>query len=131
MAQAPTRPLSPFITVWRWHITMLSSILHRASGVANYASGLLLAVWLLALAAGRDAFQPVDDVLHTPLGEIALYAATLSLAYHWAGGIRHLIWDTGRGLKPATASALAWFSMLLALAATGAMWALVTYGAAP
>ena len=88
-------------------------------------------VWLLALAAGPATFQPLDDLLHTPLGEVALYGATLSLAYHWAGGVRHLIWDAGHGLAPQTGSALAWASLLFGVVAVGAMWALVHYGSAP
>ena len=30
------RPMSPHMSVWKWHPTMLSSILHRASGVVLY-----------------------------------------------------------------------------------------------
>ena len=37
------RPLSPHLQVWRWHITMATSILHRATGVALYVGGLIAA----------------------------------------------------------------------------------------
>ena len=30
----PKRPLSPHLQVYRWQITMLMSILHRATGIA-------------------------------------------------------------------------------------------------
>ena len=58
-----SRPLSPHLQVWRWHVTMLGSILHRASGVALYAGAALTVVWLASLAAG-PATVTVGD---TPL----------------------------------------------------------------
>jgi succinate dehydrogenase / fumarate reductase, cytochrome b subunit len=126
MAQAqPTRPLSPHLQVWRAHITMVSSITHRATGMINYAAAVALALWLMALVLGLEVFQPLDDLLMSPLGQVALYGVVFSLFYHWAGGVRHLIWDTGRGLKPATGSMLAWLSILFSLAATAGVWAMV------
>ena len=44
------RPLSPHIQIYRWTLTMMLSILHRATGIALYAGTALLAWWLLAAA---------------------------------------------------------------------------------
>ena len=45
------RPLSPHLQVYRWQVQMVTSILHRATGMA-LAVGLLAMVWgLVALAA--------------------------------------------------------------------------------
>ena len=46
------RPLSPHIQIYRWTLTMMLSILHRATGIALYAGTALLAWWLLARPAG-------------------------------------------------------------------------------
>ena len=48
----PARPLSPHIQIYRWTLTMMLSILHRATGPALYAGTALLAWWLLAAASG-------------------------------------------------------------------------------
>ena len=51
-----------------------------------------------------------------------------AFAYHLANGIRHLVFDTGNGLKPADAETTAWFAILFAVAAPIGLWALVTFG---
>src|SRR5215813_3744936 len=67
------RPVSPFLTVWRWHITMACSILHRVTGTALYGAAILFAGWLMVIAAGPEAYAPVGMVLASPLGQVALY----------------------------------------------------------
>ncbi len=48
------RPLSPHLQIYKWQVQMVSSILHRATGIA-LAVGTLLVLWgLLALAAGES-----------------------------------------------------------------------------
>ena len=122
------RPVSPFLTVWRWHITMAASILHRVTGVALYGGVVLFALWLMAVAAGPETYRFVGDQLAQPLGQIALYLLVASLAFHLANGIRHLVWDTGVGLKPADAELTAWFAILFAIAAPIGLWALLNFG---
>lgn len=122
------RPISPHLQVWRWHVTMLSSILHRASGVALYAAAIGLALWLMAAAAGPDTYAMVDAVLSSWYGQLGLYLIVAALAYHLANGIRHLVFDTGAGLTPSDADTSAWFAILFAIAAPIGMWALLTFG---
>ena len=122
------RPLSPHLSVWRWHVTMLSSILHRVTGVGLYGAAILLALWLMAAAAGVEYYAPVEVVLTSPIGVILLYLVVAALAYHLANGIRHLVFDTGAGLQPADADTSAWFAILFAIAAPIGLWALLTFG---
>jgi succinate dehydrogenase / fumarate reductase cytochrome b subunit len=122
------RPVSPHLSVWRWHITMAASILHRATGVALYGGAVLFAVWLMIVAAGPEAYAPVGVSLGSPFGQIALYLLVASFAFHLANGVRHLVWDTGAGLKPVDAELTAWFAILFAVAAPIGLWALLTYG---
>ena len=129
-----TRPedrpvISPFVTVWRWHVTMAVSILHRVTGVALYGGLLLFCVWLMAVAAGADLnYAQVGAFLAGPIGQIGMYLLVACLAFHLANGIRHFVFDTGLGLKPADADLSAWFVILFAIAAPVALWALVTFG---
>jgi len=118
------RPLSPHLTIWRWHITMAASILHRATGVALYGGALILAFWCLALAGGPETYASAMGVLGSPLGKLVLFALTLSIFYHMANGVRHLVWDQGRGFEPRTADFTAVVCMAFALAAAVAVWAL-------
>jgi succinate dehydrogenase cytochrome b subunit len=123
------RPVSPFLTVWRWHVTMATSILHRVTGVALYGGLLLFCLWLMAVAAGADLhYAPVGVFLAGPIGQIGMYLLVACFAFHLGNGIRHFVFDSGAGLKPADADLSAWFVILFAIAAPIAMWALVTFG---
>lgn len=101
MAEAK-RPLSPHLQVYRWGLHMTLSILHRATGVALGAGTLLLAWWLISLASGPEAFAQAQSCLASWLGRVVLLGFTWSLMLHLCNGIRHLVWDTGRGFELST-----------------------------
>lgn len=116
------RPLSPHLQVWRWHVTMAGSILHRATGVALYFGALILAGWAAALASGPDAYAAYMGVLASPIGRLVLIALTFAIFYHLANGLRHLAWDMGVGFTPRTADASGMAVIAFAVAATAAVW---------
>jgi succinate dehydrogenase / fumarate reductase cytochrome b subunit len=116
------RPLSPHLQVWRWHITMATSILHRATGVALYVGALIGAAWAISLAEGPDAYATFKHLLGSPLGKLVMFGLTVSFFYHLANGIRHLTWDAGRGLNVKTANATAIVVFAFAAAASVAIW---------
>jgi succinate dehydrogenase / fumarate reductase cytochrome b subunit len=118
------RPLSPHLQVWRWHITMATSILHRASGVGLYVGALIGAAWAISLAQGPDAYATFKHVLGSPLGKLVMFGLTLSFFYHLANGVRHLVWDTGHGLDVKSANASAVVVFAFTAAATIAVWAI-------
>lgn len=113
------RPLSPHLQIWRWTPTMASSILHRATGVALYGGVLLLGLWFTALALGPRFFDPASAIVRSAFGQFALFAFAWSLIFHSLNGLRHLYWDSGRGLKPATAIMTSW--MIFAASLIGAI----------
>jgi succinate dehydrogenase / fumarate reductase cytochrome b subunit len=114
--------MSPHLQVWRWHVTMATSILHRATGMALYVGALVAAGWFIALAAGSDAFDAYRALLGSPIGYLVLFGLSFSLLYHLANGIRHLVWDTGRGLEPKTADMTGWAAIVFAIVATVLIW---------
>ena len=118
-----TRPLSPHIMQWRWHVTMAASILTRFTGIALYGGALLLAIWALALASGPESYGLFMGLIGSMLGRLILVALTFSVFYHLAAGIRHLVFDVGKGLAPATASLTAWLIIGFAVVATFGVWA--------
>lgn len=120
MTTPTDRPLSPHLQVWRWHVTMLSSILHRASGVALYGLAILAVWWLLALAAGPIAFADIQAFMDTILGKLILVGAGAAVGYHAINGIRHMVWDLGHGYDPKVASMTSWIPLITGIAA--ALW---------
>jgi succinate dehydrogenase / fumarate reductase cytochrome b subunit len=100
---AHNRPLSPHLQVYRLPLTAVMSISHRATGVALSAGTVLLVWWLLAAAAGPDAFAVAQGVLGSWFGLLVLFGFTAALMYHLCNGIRHLFWDAGYGFELETA----------------------------
>jgi succinate dehydrogenase / fumarate reductase cytochrome b subunit len=121
----PPRPLSPHLQIWRWHVTMLSSILHRVTGSASVAGIVLIAAWLICLALGRETYTVFVQYASSPLGLLVWFGLSLAGFVHLTGGLRHLIWDLGFSFKPKDADALATWTMLLGVALTIAFWAVL------
>ena len=119
------RPLSPHLQVYRWQVQMVTSILHRASGMALVVGSLLVALGLLALASGPAAWERFAGFAGTWYGMILLIGFTWSLAFHWLNGIRHLLQDAGLGYAISRFVANSWLSVIGSLVLTGVIWALV------
>jgi len=83
--------------------TMSLSILHRITGCAAAIGFLAFVWWLMALASGPESYAAAMHVLSSPLAKLLLVGFTFSFVYHFCNGIRHLVWDTGRGLERAQA----------------------------
>lgn len=93
------RPLSPHLSVYKPEWTMVLSIAHRITGVGLALGAALVAWWLLAAATSPEYFAMVDGFLTSWLGGLVLLGSTFALWYHFANGIRHLMWDAGYGLE--------------------------------
>ncbi len=125
------RPLSPHLQVYRWQITMLMSIAHRASGVLLAIGALGLVGWLLALAAGPAAYEQWRAMAASLPGQIVLFALSAALVYHLLNGLRHLLWDTGRALDIADVYRTGYTVWVLTIVLTAGIWyAALTGGAA-
>lgn len=119
------RPLSPHLQVYRMTISMLMSILHRITGAALYFGTLLLAWWLVAAAIGPSYLAYVNSIFASIPGKIVLFGYTWALMHHMFGGIRHFIWDTGRGYDLKTVDLMSWGTIVLSVLSTAAIWAAV------
>jgi len=109
--------------LWRWHLTMFTSILHRATGMALYGGAVIVTAWALALGAGPEAYQAFFDLMASPLGRLVLVGLTLSLFYHLANGLRHLFWDAGLGLSVTASFRAGVMAMAFSVVATVVVWA--------
>ncbi len=119
---ARARPLSPHLQIWRWHITMAASIATRATGVALYVGAVIAAAWALCLAGGEGSYADFLVVMGSPLGKLVLFGITVSMFYHLAAGVRHLVWDSGRGFEPRIANMTAAAAFAFGVAAAVAVW---------
>jgi len=85
-----------YVNVQSLH-TMGLSILHRITGVALTVGSILLVYWLIAAASGPAAYEQAQSIFNLAVVKVALVGWVFSFCYHFLNGIRHLVWDTGRG----------------------------------
>ncbi|HVC17573.1 MAG TPA: succinate dehydrogenase, cytochrome b556 subunit [Rhodanobacter sp.] len=119
------RPLSPHLQVYRWQVQMVSSIVHRVTGVA-LAFGTLLILWgLLELAGGERSFDQFKICVGSPAGMLLLFGWSWALFYHLCNGIRHLIQDTGAGYEIPQFVRSSWLAVVGSVVLTVIAWAYV------
>lgn len=119
---AVNRPLSPHLSIYRPMLTMLMSIAHRITGFGNAVGFLLLAWWLVAIAAAPEQYATVERFFASIPGRALLFLFSWSLIHHMLGGIRHLIWDTGRALDKTSIEVLAWLTIISSTVLTILVW---------
>jgi succinate dehydrogenase / fumarate reductase cytochrome b subunit len=117
-----------FPTWYRFQITSALSILHRFAGIGLALGSILLAWWLVAVAAGGELFEATHAFIASPIGILLLFLWSVAFFYHLCNGIRHLAWDAGFGFEipnvsrsgyvvlamTALLTVLAWLYVLLA-----------------
>ena len=102
------RPLSPHLQIYRWQLTSVLSILHRATGIAISVGAILLVSWVGAASDGPESFAAFQRFMGSWLGLLLLFGWSVALFYHLCNGIRHLWWDTGHGLDLKSVYASGW-----------------------
>ncbi|XP_039550992.1 succinate dehydrogenase cytochrome b560 subunit, mitochondrial [Pimephales promelas] len=95
------RPVSPHISIYRWSVPMLLSISHRGTGV-GLSSG--ISAFALAALVLPESYPYYLDLIHSmSFGPQFLaftkFALAFPVAFHTFNGVRHLIWDVGKGFK--------------------------------
>ncbi len=93
------RPLSPHLQVYKLPLTGIISITHRMTGVV-LALGLLgyVASFFIILQGG-EAYLELQSFLDSSLIRIGLWFFVYALFFHLCHGIRHLLWDLGKGFE--------------------------------
>ena len=101
--QRAHRPISPHLTIYQPQITWYLSSVHRISGVflgmAFFGATIAFGVsGLLGLGLTTDK---LSEYYHTHIPKWMDYTVKGGFAYlfafHFGNGIRHLIWDIGKG----------------------------------
>ena len=116
------RPLSPHISIYRWPITMVLSILHRITGVALSVGFVVLVAWLFDAASGPEAYGVFMTAMDSVVGKLMLVAWSFAFFYHLSNGARHLMWDIGRGLEKSQVNLSSWLVLVMTVALTAVFW---------
>ena len=118
------RPLSPFMFPSWYHFQIGSalSILHRLTGIALSVGSILLAWWLIAVAAGGQVFAATHAFLGSPIGVLLLFLWSVAFFYHLCNGVRHLVWDSGYGFELRTARLSSYAVLAAAVVLTVVAW---------
>ena len=116
------RPLSPHLQVYRWQLTSVMSILHRATGIALAVGALYLALWVMFAASSPATYAAFQSFNSSVVGRILLCGWLFSAFYHLCNGIRHLFWDAGYGFELKDAYRSGWIVVAVSLIATLVSW---------
>jgi succinate dehydrogenase / fumarate reductase cytochrome b subunit len=119
------RPLSPHLQIYRPQITSMLSIWHRFTGIGLAVGAVVLVYWLNAAAYGADAFARAQWFFGTWFGIVLLIGWSYALLYHLCNGVRHLVWDTGRGLELPAVRASGWTVFAGSLVLTVILWIVI------
>ncbi|HEX5757364.1 MAG TPA: succinate dehydrogenase, cytochrome b556 subunit, partial [Arenimonas sp.] len=92
------------------------------SGVLLALGAFLLACWLLAAAGSAEGFAAFQQFSASVFGQVALFAFSAALVYHFLNGIRHLFWDMGWGFEIPKAYASGYAVLALAVIFTAVLW---------
>lgn len=115
------RPMSPHLDIYRWRITMLTSTLHRLSGVVVSFGFFILICKLVSLAAGGEPGFSASGMLANAFW----FVWSAAVYYHLCNGIRHLVWDAGHGFDIPTAEKSAKMVIIGSLVLTVLTWIIV------
>ena len=117
----PVRPLSPHAGAYKFKYTIVSSFLNRLTGIGLSLGLIPLVIWLMALANGPKAYEAAAVMLANPFFKLIYVGVAFSFSYHLVAGIRHLVWDTGRGLEKRQSQQSAWAVIIVAVVLTAAL----------
>lgn len=101
------RPLSPHLQIYKWQLTSVLSILHRITGVVLSAGLGIITLWLMSLL-NSNTFDLFQQIFTSLVGRLVLTAWIFCFFYHLLNGIRHLMWDIGKGFDLKTTYKTGW-----------------------
>jgi len=117
-AVVAARPLSPHLHIYRIQITSVSSILVRITGNAIIVGVILAVWWLFAAALSDGAFATANGFVTSWFGVLVFTLSLWGVWYHYLSGLRHLYFDSLRGLEIGTAQLLGWACIIGSLVLT-------------
>ena len=86
-----TKNISPHVSIYKFPVTAISSILTRVSGI--YLSGLFITGGISKLVNKDKYLYDKYNNLNSNLKTAFHYTIIFPSVYHTYGGLRHFIWD--------------------------------------
>jgi succinate dehydrogenase / fumarate reductase cytochrome b subunit len=96
--------------------TLATSIFNRFTGAGLSLGLLVLVCWLMGAASGAQRYAHILRLLSQPLAQLIYALLIIAFCYHLVAGIRHLVWDTGRGLERTQSQRSAWLVVAVSIA---------------
>ena len=121
------RPLSPHLQIYRFTLTMATSIVHRGTGMAMYFGTLLIVLWLGAAALGDGPMGVANAIYGFWLVQVVFFLATWALFHHMLGGLRHFVWDSVNLLDPVGREWIVRIQWAASILLTLAAWAIFVW----
>ena len=111
------------MSIWKWQIHAIVSILHRITGNAMALGAVVLFLWwLIAAATGPDAYAAFMAVATGWFGTLVAFGLSWVFFQHLCSGVRHLVMDTGEGYDLATGRASASATLVVSILLTILTW---------
>jgi succinate dehydrogenase / fumarate reductase, cytochrome b subunit len=121
------RPLSPHLQIYRPMLSTAMSIFHRITGVALAIGMIGVAWWFTAASVSDNYFAFVQAFFYHWFGRLILFGFTWALVHHMLGGLRHFVWDTGRGFELKTVEWMVRANVIGSVVITVLIW-VIGYG---
>jgi succinate dehydrogenase / fumarate reductase cytochrome b subunit len=81
--------------------SLATSIFNRMTGCVLSVGLIVLVYWLMAVAGGTNAYSRAHEILSSGIFKVIYAGLLVAFCYHLVAGLRHLVWDTGRGMERA------------------------------
>ena len=117
--EADIRPLSPHLTIYRPQNTSILSILHRLTGIGLMVPAIAMVAWAITIPMGPKYFELMTYFFSTIFGKFLLVLSLWGIIYHTLTGLRHLVWDTGRGIDLKWVNLSSWFIIIGSILLSG------------
>ena len=96
------RPLSPHLTIHKWILSQIMSILHRVTAIGLSFGILFISLWLLSLSLGSTYYFTFQLIFFNFFGKIIITIILLCYTFHFIDEFRKLFWAVGIGLDVQT-----------------------------
>jgi succinate dehydrogenase / fumarate reductase cytochrome b subunit len=81
--------------------SLATSFFNRITGGILSVGLIAFIYWLMAVAGGARSYVRAHEILGSGFFKLIYAGLLVAFCYHLVAGIRHLVWDTGRGLERA------------------------------
>ncbi len=115
------RPTSPHLSIYKPQISSVLSIGHRLSGIGLFFMISAVSWWFILWVFSR--FDPSYlNIFSNGFVKFLLVLTSYAFFYHLCTGIRHLVWDTGRGFSIIVINYSGWLAIVTSILLTLIFW---------